>query len=57
MPNYDAVGKGGWGGENVSKSDDVILVCSLITLKHSVLNRFLIVKALVGALLGHCKIS
>ena len=29
MPNDDAVGKGGWGGENVSKSDDVILVCSL----------------------------
>ena len=26
MPNDDAVGKGGWGGENVSKSDDVILV-------------------------------
>ena len=30
MPNDDAVGKGGWGGENVSKSDDVILVRSLI---------------------------
>ena len=29
MPNDDAVGKGGWGGENVSKSDDVILVRSL----------------------------
>ena len=33
MPNDDAVGKGGWGGENVSKSDDVILVRSLIALK------------------------
>ena len=31
MPNDDAVGKGGWGGgENVSKSDDVILVRSLV---------------------------
>ena len=29
MPNDDAVGKGGWGGENVSKSDGVILVRSL----------------------------
>ena len=29
MPNDDAVEKGGWGGENVSKSDDVILGCSL----------------------------
>ena len=29
MPNDDAVGKGRWGGENVSKSDDVILVRSL----------------------------
>ena len=29
MPNDDAVGKGGWGGENVSKSDDVILGRSL----------------------------
>ena len=24
----DAMKKGGWGGQNVSKSDDVILVCS-----------------------------
>ena len=30
MPNDDTVGKGGWGGENVSKSDDVILGRSLI---------------------------
>ena len=30
MPNDDTVEKGGWGGENVSKSDDVILGCSLI---------------------------
>ena len=29
MPNDDAVGKGGWGVENVSKSDYVILGCSL----------------------------
>ena len=29
MPNDDTVGKGGWGGENVSKSDGVILECSL----------------------------
>ena len=29
MPNDDTVGKGGWGGENVSKSDDVILGRSL----------------------------
>ena len=29
MPNDDAVGKGGWGVENVSKSDYVILECSL----------------------------
>ena len=29
MPNDDAVGKGGWGGENVFKSDGVILVRSL----------------------------
>ena len=29
-PNDDAVGKEGWGGENVSNSDGVILVCSLI---------------------------
>ena len=42
MPNDDAVGKGGWGVENVSKSDGVILGrslrdCSSITaynLKH-----------------------
>ena len=26
----DAMKKGGWGGQNVSKSDGVILVCSLI---------------------------
>ena len=25
----DAMKKGGWGGQNVSKSDGVILVCSL----------------------------
>ena len=31
MPNDDTVGKGGWGGENVSKSDDVILGRSLKT--------------------------
>ena len=29
MPNDDTVGKGGWGGENVSKSDGAILECSL----------------------------
>ena len=29
MPNDDTVGKGGGGGENVSKSDGVILGCSL----------------------------
>ena len=29
MPNDDAVGKWGWGVENVSKSDYVILGCSL----------------------------
>ena len=28
-PKDDAMKKGGWGGQNVSKSDDVILVCSL----------------------------
>ena len=39
MPNDDAVGKGGGGGENVSKSDDVILVRSLMT---TVTNRFVI---------------
>ena len=27
----DAMKKGGWGGQNVSKSDGVILVCSLIS--------------------------
>ena len=27
----DAMKKGGWGGQNVSKSDGVILVCSLTT--------------------------
>ena len=30
MPNDDTVGKGGWGGENVSKSDGAILECSLM---------------------------
>ena len=30
VPNDDAVGKGGWGVENVSKSDYVILGCSLM---------------------------
>ena len=29
VPKDDAVKKGGWGGQNVSKSDDVILVCSI----------------------------
>ena len=29
--NDDIVGKEGWGGENVSKSDYVILECSLQT--------------------------
>ena len=29
VPKDDAMKKGGWGGQNVSKSDDVILVCSL----------------------------
>ena len=29
-PNDDTVGKEGWGGENVSESDGVILGCSLI---------------------------
>ena len=34
MPNYDAVekAKGRWGGENVSKSDYLILVYSLINI-------------------------
>ena len=38
MPNDDTVGKGGWGGENVSKSDGAILECSLTgknILKHA----------------------
>ena len=30
----DAMKKGGWGGQNVSKSDDVILVCSLRLIAH-----------------------
>ena len=30
VPKDDAMKKGGWGGQNVSKCDDVILVCSLI---------------------------
>ena len=30
----DAMKKGGWGGQNVSKSDGVILVCSLTYGKH-----------------------
>ena len=38
MPNDDAVGKGGWGGENVSKSDDVILVRSLTIYQDTMLN-------------------
>ena len=29
VPKDDAMKKGEWGGQNVSKSDDVILVCSL----------------------------
>ena len=37
MPNDDAVGKGGWGGENVSKSDDVILVRSLTVIMRATL--------------------
>ena len=41
--NDDTVGNEGWGGENVSESDGVILVCSLT---NSVLN----MKAQVGAL-------
>ena len=40
MPNDDAVGKGGWGVENVSKSDYVILGCSLM------------VRPLVGGVMG-----
>ena len=28
VPKDDAMKKGGWGGQNVSKSDGVILVCS-----------------------------
>ena len=35
MPNDDAVGKGGVGGENGSKSDDVILVRSLTVFRPS----------------------
>ena len=51
MPNDDTVDKGAWGGGNVSKSDEVILGCSL----NSVLNVKAVVaafnqeKALVGA--------
>ena len=30
VPKDDAMKKGGWGGQNVSKSDGVIPVCSLI---------------------------
>ena len=30
VPKDDAMKKGGWGGQNVSKSDDVILVCFLM---------------------------
>ena len=30
VPKDDAMKKGGWGGQNVSKSDGVILVCSLM---------------------------
>jgi len=33
VPNDDTVGKGGWGGENVSKSDGAILECSLREIK------------------------
>ena len=33
VPKNDAMKKGGWGGQNVSKSDGVILVCSLIDIK------------------------
>ena len=29
VPKDDAMKKEGWGGQNVSKSDGVILVCSL----------------------------
>ena len=29
VPKDNAMKKGGWAGQNVSKSDDVILVCSL----------------------------
>ena len=29
VPKDDAMKKGGWGGQIVSKSDGVILVCSL----------------------------
>ena len=29
VPKDDAMTKGGWGGQNVFKSDGVILVCSL----------------------------
>ena len=31
VPKDDAMKKGGWGGQNVSKSDGVILVCSLMS--------------------------
>ena len=36
VPKDDAMKKGGWGGQNVSKSDGVILVCSLMTVSSSV---------------------
>ena len=37
VPKDDAMKKGGWGGQNVSKSDGVILVCSLRKLSESLL--------------------
>ena len=42
VPKDDAMKKGGWGGQNVSKSDGVILVCSLRTMKIIVQDPFYI---------------
>ena len=60
VPKDDAMKKGGWGGQNVSKSDGVILVCSLIlpvstlsTLSTGILTLALLPAAEEGQLLDH----
>ena len=41
VPKDDAMKKGGWGGQNVSKSDGVILVCSLTFIMYQMHSRSL----------------